>query len=254
MTKLENLLPSEPSWLKHNTILLGKVGSHAYGTATETSDLDYKGIVIPPVNYFLGLNSFDGYDKSGGKNYKNTSEDVDVTLLHINKFVKDAMAGVPNNLELLFLNENDYIYLNDFGKDLIDIRHKFLSKQIMKKFGGYAKSQANKLKQLQSNGKARADLLYSYGYDAKFYTHTIRLLEMAIEILKDGDFTTKRPNADYLIQLRNGIHTLDEALVNIEKLEKELSIAYENSLIQETPDFDFINSFLVDFNVRYLNL
>ncbi len=75
---LDSLIPQEPKWLKGHTILLGRVGSHAYGTATETSDLDFKGVCVPPADYFLGLNSFSGYDKSGGKNFKNQAGDIDV--------------------------------------------------------------------------------------------------------------------------------------------------------------------------------
>lgn len=250
---LNEMLPKEPSWLKSNLILLGKVGSHAYGTATPESDLDYKGVIIPPKDYFYGLNSFNGYDKSGGKNFKNTSEDTDVTLIHINKFVHDCMAGVPNNLELLFLDKEDYIYLSPFGEELINVRSKFLSKQIMKKFGGYAKSQAQKMRQLNSNGKARSELVEKFGYDTKFYMHTVRLLNMAIEILGDHHLTVKRPEADFLIALRNGYHTLDNALSYIEVLENTLNEVYINTTLQDAPNFDEINEWLVEFNSSFLD-
>jgi len=247
---IKELLPQEPNWIKENVILFGKVGSHAYGTATEKSDLDYKGILIPPVEYFLGLQQFEGYDKTGGKNFKNNVGDVDVTLLHINKFVKDAIAGVPNNLELLFLGEGDYLYLNELGKEIVDMRSQFLSKQIMKKFGGYAKSQAQKMKQLNSNGRARSELVEQFGYDTKFYMHTVRLLEMAIEILNEHTLNVKRPNAIELVKLREGTHTLKDALLNIEKLETALQTAYEESTLRNEPDIDYINKWLVEFNKR----
>lgn len=250
--KYKDLLPSEPAWLNHNVILLGRTGSHAYGTATETSDLDIKGIVIPPKDYFLGLNSFDGYDKSGGKNYKNSSDDIDVTLIHVSKFIRDCMIGVPNNLELLFLDESDYLYLSPYGKVLVNNRHMFLSKQIMKKFGGYAKSQAMKMQNLKSNGAARMGLVEKYGYDTKYGMHTIRLLQMAIEILETCTFTTHRPNADELITIRNGSHTLDQILEYINELDSKLSLAYEGTILAEEPNFDEINQWTVDFIESYL--
>lgn len=249
--KIENLVPNEPNWLQSRTILLGRVGSHAYGTATENSDLDFKGVCVPLIEYFLGLQSFDGYDKTGGKNYKNQVGDIDLTIIHINKFVRDAMAGVPNNLELLFLDESDYIHVCEpYGRELIGMREQFLSKQIMKKYGGYAKSQAQKMKQLNSNGSARSELVEKYGYDTKFYMHTVRLLEMAIEILTYGMLTVKRKDYARLLSLREGIHTLDEALEHIESLEQRLKIAYEESPLPEHPNFELINSWLVDFNMR----
>jgi len=246
--ELKDLVFNEPEWLKSNTILLGRNGSHAYGTATELSDFDYKGVCVPPTDYFLGLKSFEGYDKTGGKNYKNKSGDIDVTIIHINKFVRDAIVGVPNNLELLFLDSSDYIYIDKtFGLELINMRQHFLSKQIMKKFGGYAKSQAQKMQ------KHRTELVEVYGYDTKFFMHTVRLLQMAIEILTTGEMKVKRPNAEFLIGLRKGSHSLEEALVYIEELEQQLQIAYDNSILPNSPDESFINEWLTDFNTRYMN-
>ena len=36
-------------------ILLALTGSQAYGTATPTSDRDYKGVFIAPKDYYLGF-------------------------------------------------------------------------------------------------------------------------------------------------------------------------------------------------------
>ena len=131
------------------------------------------------------------------------------------------------------------------------MRHHFLSKQIMKKYGGYAKSQAQKIQQLGSNGAVRSELVEKYGYDTKFFMHTVRLLQMATEILLTGTMETKRANAEFLVSLRNGSYTLKEALAYIADLENGLQIAYKKSNLPENPDFDLINKWLVNFNIRY---
>lgn len=248
----KDLIPNEPKWMENHIILLGKSGSHAYGTATETSDLDFKGVCIPPKEYFLGLNSFDGYDKSGGKSFKNSAGDIDVTINHINKFVKDAMAGVPNNLELLFLEEEDYLYVNEYGQMLIDMRRHFLSKLIMKKFGGYAKSQAMKMQNQKSNGKPRQELIDKYGYDTKFFMHSVRIMQMAIETLYTGKLRTRRPNAEQLLEFRNGAMTLKEAVDYIYMLDEMLKTAYEETSLPDSPNYEFINTWLTEFNLRYI--
>ena len=42
-------------WLEHGTIFLTVHGSQAYGTATPTSDIDLKGVAIPPLKYHMGF-------------------------------------------------------------------------------------------------------------------------------------------------------------------------------------------------------
>ena len=88
--------PDNMAWLQQRTILLTITGSHAYGTNVETSDMDYKGVCIPPDEYYFGLKTFNDYNTTGGKNFKNTKDDIDISIMHINKFVSDAMQGVPN--------------------------------------------------------------------------------------------------------------------------------------------------------------
>lgn len=127
MTDLK-LEQSNLTWLEDRTIILSPTGSYAYGTNTDTSDKDYKGVCIPPVEYYLGLDSFNEYNTSGGKNFRNTKDDVDVNIIHVNKFVRDAMQSVPNNIEILFVRPEDYIKVTPLGQILIDNRHLFLSK------------------------------------------------------------------------------------------------------------------------------
>ncbi|MFP7169232.1 DNA polymerase beta superfamily protein [Terribacillus halophilus] len=239
-------------WLEERTIILAPTGSYAYGTNTEDSDKDFKGICIPPASYFLGLDSFNEYNSSGGKNFKNTKDDIDINIIHITKFVKDAMAGVPNNIEILFLNGEQYLKVTDLGQRLIDDRHLFLSKAIHKKFGGYAESQIQKLKQRNSSRSGRQDLIEQYEYDTKFFMHSVRLLTSAIEILETGDFSTYRPNRGFLLDCRNGKYTFGEAVELIESLDEDLRKAAEDSMLPEEPDRHAIDELLVSINIAVM--
>lgn len=248
MKALELLDGFKQPWISESIILLGPTGSRAYGTATEESDEDYKGIVIPPISYHLGLDSFSEYNNTGGKTYKNTKDDVDITLTHLNKFVKDAIKGVPNNIEMLFLPINQYHLLSYEGEQLVKARRLFLSKQIIKKFGGFANSQVKLLK-LGRFGANRKDLVEKYGYDTKQFYHAARLLLSAIEILETCDYSTYRKNdIPFLLACRNGEYSLEAAIEHLDYLEARLQEAYQTTTLPDEPDRELINRLLIELN------
>ncbi|WP_299997800.1 nucleotidyltransferase domain-containing protein [uncultured Clostridium sp.] len=250
-------LPDNVKWLEDRTILLTKAGSHIYGTNTPDSDTDYKGICIPPKEYYLGLKSINEYNKAGGKNFgeRNTKEDIDIVICHINKFVLQAMQGVPNNLDILFCRDEDIIHIDEFGKELREFRQEFLSKEIFKKFSGYALSQKHKLDVKKQHGSGRIELVDQYGYDVKFAYHSIRLLYSAIEILETHSYCSYRPEEErkLLLDIRSGKYTFDEVSDMFDEVDSKLKEIYEKTTLRTKPDYEKINKWLIDINERALN-
>lgn len=70
--------------------------------------------------------------------------------------VKLLISCNPNVIEILGLRDEDYLYLNDIGRLLLDNRELFISKRAAKTFGGYAKSQLNRL--VNKSGRATLQL------------------------------------------------------------------------------------------------
>ncbi|MBE6184918.1 MAG: hypothetical protein E7150_11745, partial [Bacillus sp. (in: Bacteria)] len=203
-----------------------------------------------PIEFYLGLGSFNEYSTSGGKNFRNTKDDVDISIIHINKFVKDALKGVPNNIEILFVRRQDYLKVTPLGRALIDQRHLFLSKQIEKKYRGYANSQIQKLK---NKTQGREDLIDRFGYDTKCFMHSIRLITSAIEILETGDFSTFRSNRRLLLECRKGNYSFKEALEMITMYDHHLKIAMQKSELPDYPDYNKVNELLIEINRKGLH-
>lgn len=129
---------SNLKWLKTNTIYLTLHGSHAYGTARPDSDIDVRGICIPPIKqYNLGI-----LDKFEQAEFK---EPIDCVIFDLKKFVKLAIENNPNALEILFTEPEDHIFVSDIGKKLLDIRDLFLSKKIKYTMSGYAAAQIKRI-------------------------------------------------------------------------------------------------------------
>lgn len=124
-------------WIGAKTIYLVRHGSWAYGTNIEGSDEDFKGICIPPQEYYLGFNS---------KFEQAELNEPDVVIYELTKFFKLAAASNPNVVEVLFVDDADIIYMNDLGAEIRANRDKFLSKRIKNTFAGYAFSQLKRIK------------------------------------------------------------------------------------------------------------
>ncbi len=127
-------------------------GSHAYGLATETSDVDIKGVFVPPKAYFYGLDHIE--QVSDARN--------DTVYYELGRFIALLAKNNPNILELLAT-----------PADMVRLQHPllaklepelFLSKLCEVTFGQFAYSQIKKAKGLnkkivQPMDKKRQSLL-----------------------------------------------------------------------------------------------
>lgn len=125
-------------WLESNTIYLTLHGSHAYGTSRPNSDIDIRGIAIPPKKYYFGV--IDNFEQA------TFSDPYDCVIFDIRKFIKLSINCNPNAVELLFTDEEDYLRSSPAFDNLLAIRDSFLSTRARYTFSGYARSQLNRLK------------------------------------------------------------------------------------------------------------
>lgn len=125
------------SWLEGRTIYLTRHGSHAYGTNVPTSDLDLRGVAIPPREYLLGyLHHFEQAETKG---------DPDIVIFDLRKFMTLACDCNPNVLEVLFVDPSDRVKVTPAGQALLEHRHLFLSKKARHTFSGYAMAQLKRI-------------------------------------------------------------------------------------------------------------
>lgn len=70
---------------------------------------------------------------------------TDTVIYSFNKIVKLLSNCNPNTIEILGLNEDQYLYMSYIGRKLKDNASLFLSKKAVQSFGGYANSQLRRL-------------------------------------------------------------------------------------------------------------
>lgn len=128
--------------IKHYT------GSKLYGTDLPTSDTDFGGIFIPPVEALVGLSPIEQIDlskKDKSENGKNTTDATDEVYFSLHKFARLAMQGNPNVLEWLFVPTSAILVDSTYAKEFREKYEFFLSKHIIPRFVGYACAQKHKM-------------------------------------------------------------------------------------------------------------
>ncbi len=96
-------------------------------------------------------------------------------------------------------------------------------------------------------------LAHGKNYDAKNMMHTFRLLDMAIEILRDEQLIVRRPNREELLLIRSGHFTYEELMKKAKAKLQEVDYWYENSNLPDEPDEDFIEKILVEMRTELYN-
>lgn len=82
-------------------------------------------------------------------------------------------------------------------------------------------------------------------YDSKNLSHCRRLIDIAMEIGKTGTFTARRPNVEYLLQIKRGDTSLDEIIDNAEKDIEGLKEIYDNSNLPDDVDMNKVKEILL---------
>jgi len=87
-------------------------------------------------------------------------------------------------------------------------------------------------------------------YDAKNMMHTIRLLQVAEEILTTGQLHVKRPNREELLFIKAGLAEYDGLLRQANALTKRIESFHVTSLLPESPDVKAIERVLVEMRME----
>jgi predicted nucleotidyltransferase len=121
-----------------------KFGSHLYGTDTENSDIDYKGVFLPSREEILlgripKCKSF----TTGKDEEKNSPHDVDEEIYSLHYFIKLACDGQIVAMDMLHAPADLLIEDSEIWQSIISQRNKFYTKNL-NSFVSYARRQASK--------------------------------------------------------------------------------------------------------------
>ncbi len=202
------------------------VGSRSYGLDVEDSDMDRRGIYLPPADLHWSLYGIP-------EQIEDTSNEE--CYWELQKFLILTLKANPNVLECLYspLVEK----CTPLAQELLDSRDAYLSKLVYQTYNGYVLSQFRKLEQ---DLRTRGELKW------KHVMHLVRLLVSGITILKEGVVPVNVGSyRDKLMPIRLGQVSWEEVNVWRLELHKEFDAAFEKTKLPERPDYEKANRFLM---------
>lgn len=202
------------------------VGSRAYGLDHAESDVDRRGVYLPPAEMHWSL---------AGVPEQLENAETDECYWELQKFLTLALKANPNVLEVLYSPLVEQVA--PIGQELLDMRDVFLSKLVYQTYNGYVQSQ---FKKMTATVRNRGEIKWKHAM------HLIRLLLSGITVLREGLVPVRVDNhRDQLIAIRDG--RMDWEDVNAWRLElhNEFETTFATTNLPDRPDYDAANAFLV---------
>jgi uncharacterized protein len=202
------------------------VGSQAYGLSRTDSDIDRRGIYIPPAE--LEWSIF-------GVPEQIEKRETEECYWELKKFLVLALKANPNILECLFTPMVEQS--SEIADVLLAKRQIFLSKLVYQTYNGYVMSQFKKLEQdLRSTGEVKW----------KHAMHLIRLLLQGISVLTEAHVPVRvSQHRDALLGIRDGAQRWEEVNSWRLSLHREFESAFNFSSLPDSPDYQEANRLLV---------
>lgn len=127
----------------------------------------------------------------------------------------------------------------------IELGYLFFNKD---SYSSYCKEYAEYWEWVEKRNDERYSLNKSHGhdYDAKNMMHTIRLLQVAFEIVRDGKLNVKRPNREELLAIKRGELKYESVLELAEDLMKQIEEETVKSKLSGQPDYKKMENILID--------
>jgi uncharacterized protein len=202
------------------------IGSQAYGLAGEDSDIDRRGIYLPPADLHWSLY---------GVPDQLENDDTQEAYWELQKFLVLALKANPNVLECLYTPLVETA--TPLAEELLGMKSIFLSRLVYQTYNGYVTSQFKKM---------QADLRNHGQVKWKHVMHLIRLLISGISALRDRFIPVRvDDHRDQLLAIRRGEVPWDDVENWRLSLHKEFHGAFETTKLPERPDYARANAFLV---------
>jgi predicted nucleotidyltransferase len=252
-----------------NLILVGLSGSMAYnldhngytdpldGKQIAPSDVDIRGLYVVPTKEILSLGRH--------KELVEQKSGADTVFDEIERFLDLCLNCNPERLEMLATSRQNGVIVtaathamrdetsslrpsgtqrkslaSPLGELLVDQQDIFLSKRIIKTYGGYAKQQLYRIESKEERKTKPA-------------MHLIRLMITGIRALRDGQINCDMSEyREQMMAIRTGLMPIEDVFKWHRELEIEFAKAGESTKLPDQPNREKANEILLEVRKMYL--
>ena len=210
-------------------------GSKLYGTNSDDSDTDIKGVYL--------CDSLDEYmDKKGDlkvlrfNNKEDGKDKVEGSVFPLQMFADKLSSMETNCVGMLFVPKDKWLVWSDAWLELLDNKDKLISKD-MSSFLGQTKSQLHKQKE-----------------DPKRLYNAMRTLKEAQQLVTEGFITYPSLDLQLLRDLKFGKYQVDEAM---DMFNEEMALTEElinESTLPEHNDSEWIHTWAKKWQFKHWGL
>ncbi|MGW6027759.1 nucleotidyltransferase domain-containing protein [Streptomyces sp. NPDC055099] len=215
--------------VRDHTVYACVMGSRAFGLATDGSDTDRRGVFLAPTPLFWHFEKPPTHvDGPAPEQFS----------WELERFCELALRANPNVLECLHSPLVEHV--TDTGRELLDLRDAFLSRQAHTTFVGYSLGQHKKLE---------ADVRLHGAPRWKHAMHLLRLLTSCRDLLRTGRLTIDvGDDREPLLAVKRGEVSWADVESWMRRLAAEADAAATRTPLPAEPDRERVADFL--FRVR----
>jgi predicted nucleotidyltransferase len=202
------------------------VGSQAYGLNRDGSDVDRRGVYLPPADLEWSIY---------GVPEQLENPETEECYWELQKFMVLALKANPNILECLFTPIIEKS--SEIGDMLLKNRGVFLSKLVYQTYNGYVMSQFKKLEQdMRTKGEIKW----------KHAMHLIRLLLQGISVLTEQYVPVNvNEHRDALLAIRDGHEPWEQVNRWRLSLHRDFEDAFRRTTLPDAPNYVEANRMLI---------
>jgi hypothetical protein len=218
-------IPDDVDW---NAFVIFRcvVGSRAFGLDQDDSDVDRRGIYLPPAHLQWALY---------GVPEQLENDQTQEVYWELAKFLRLALKANPGILECLWspLVEE----ATELAQELLSMRDAFLSKLVYQTYNGYVHSQ---FKRLEQDLRTRGSIKWKHAM------HLIRLLISGITVMREEYVAVHvEEHRERLLAIRRGEVSWEDIDAWRLDLHRQFDDAFTRTALPERPDFERANRFLI---------